>query len=53
MDKNEVFYDDKQFVAPTYARFNVAFERGESSRLYDINGKEYICLLYTSDAADD
>lgn len=42
MDKNEVFYDDKQFVAPTYARFNVAFERGEGSRLYDINGKEYI-----------
>ncbi len=42
MDKNEVFSDDKQYVASTYARFNVAFERGEGSRLYDIDGKEYI-----------
>lgn len=41
-DKMQVFSDDKEYVASTYARFNVAFEKGEGSRLYDIDGKEYI-----------
>ena len=40
--KMQVFSDDKEYVASTYARFNVAFEKGEGSRLYDIDGKEYI-----------
>ena len=42
MDKNVIFSDDKNYIAPTYARFKVAFERGEGSRLYDTDGKEYI-----------
>lgn len=42
MDKNKIISDDKEFIAPTYARFNVAFERGEGARLYDFDGKEYI-----------
>ena len=31
-----------QYILPTYARFPVAFVRGEGSRLYDTDGKEYI-----------
>lgn len=42
MKKEQVFSADREFVASTYARFNVAFEWGEGSRLYDIDGKEYI-----------
>ena len=35
---------DSKFIAPTYARFPVTIVRGEGSRLYDENGKEYIDL---------
>jgi len=33
-----------QYVIPTYGRFNIAFEKGEGSRLWDFDGKEYIDL---------
>ncbi len=42
MNKEQIFSDDKEYVAPTYARFKVAFEKGEGSRLYDTDGKEYL-----------
>ena len=35
---------DKQFVAPTYARFDLALCRGKGSLVYDESGKEYIDL---------
>ncbi|MBR5519243.1 MAG: aspartate aminotransferase family protein [Clostridia bacterium] len=35
---------DKQFVANTYGRFDVALVRGNGEYLYDENGKEYIDL---------
>lgn len=33
---------DQQYIAPTYARFGVAFTHGKGSKLYDENGKKYI-----------
>lgn len=33
---------DKEYIAPTYGRFNVALTKGKGSTLYDENGKEYI-----------
>ena len=35
---------DKSYVASTYARFDVAFVKGEGSLLYDEHGEEYIDL---------
>ena len=35
---------DKSYVASTYARFEVAFVKGEGSLLYDEHGEEYIDL---------
>ena len=35
---------DKQFVANTYARFDLEIVGGKGSRVYDDNGKEYIDL---------
>lgn len=35
---------DKEFVANTYARFNLQLVKGKGSHLYDVNGKEYIDL---------
>ncbi|MBE7068392.1 MAG: aspartate aminotransferase family protein [Clostridiales bacterium] len=35
---------DKQYIAPTYARFNVQLVGGKGSRVWDENGKEYIDL---------
>lgn len=32
----------EQYVVPTYGRFNLAFEKGEGSRLWDFDGKEYL-----------
>lgn len=32
----------KENIMNTYGRFNVTFERGIGSRLFDVNGKEYI-----------
>ncbi len=35
---------DKQYVAPTYARFDLEIVSGKGSRVYDDKGKEYIDL---------
>ena len=35
---------DKEFVAPTYARFDLSLCRGKGSLVYDESGKEYIDL---------
>ena len=42
MKSKDIIEEDKKYIAGTYARFKVAFERGEGSRLYDTDGKEYI-----------
>ena len=42
MNKEVIFNDDGEYIASTYARFKVAFARGEGSRLYDTDGREYI-----------
>lgn len=42
MDKKQIFDADKSYIAPTYARYGVAFERGDGAKLYDYEGKEYI-----------
>jgi acetylornithine/N-succinyldiaminopimelate aminotransferase len=31
-----------KFVVPSYARFDLAFERGEGSYVWDVNGKRYL-----------
>ena len=36
--------NDKKYVAPTYARFDLEITRGKGSLVYDDNGKEYIDL---------
>lgn len=40
----DVFSLDKEYVAPTYARFPVNIVRGKGSLVYDDCGKEYIDL---------
>ena len=35
---------DNEFIADTYARFDLEIARGSGSKLYDENGKEYIDL---------
>ena len=35
---------DKQYVAPTYARFDLCLVKGEGSRIWDDEGREYIDL---------
>jgi len=35
---------DKQYIAPTYARFDLEIVSGKGSRVYDDKGKEYIDL---------
>lgn len=42
MDKKQLIADDKDFIASTYARFDVAFKEGSGSKIYDTEGKEYI-----------
>lgn len=42
MDTNDIILKDKTYLAPTYARYNVAIERGEGAKLYGYDGKEYI-----------
>jgi len=42
MTTNEIKSLDKQSVMQTYARFDVAIERGEGATLYSPEGKEYI-----------
>ncbi len=42
MDSKLIFGEDSDFIAHTYARFPVVFERGEGCTLYDAEGREYI-----------
>ena len=42
MENFDVFNEDKNFVANTYARFQVAFSSGSGACLKDVKGKEYI-----------
>lgn len=39
---NGVFENDVKYVANTYSRYNVQFDRGEGGLLIDNNGKRYI-----------
>lgn len=41
---NPVFHDDKQYIAPTYARFPLNVVSGKGSLVYDEKGNEYIDL---------
>lgn len=36
---------DREYVMPTYARYPIALERGEGTRVWDVNGKEYLDFL--------
>ena len=43
MSKTQDFeQQDKEYIANTYGRFNVCFEKGKGSLLWDVEGKEYI-----------
>ncbi|MCD8373041.1 MAG: aspartate aminotransferase family protein [Clostridia bacterium] len=42
MDSQYIIKEDKEYIAPTYARFPVALKEGKGSKLYDYEGKEYI-----------
>ncbi len=42
MDVNQLFQDDKKYVAGTYSRFPVALKCGKGSKVYDYDGREYI-----------
>lgn len=42
MTLDEVKKIDQNYLMQTYSRVNVAFERGEGSILYDLEGKDYI-----------
>ena len=48
---------ERRFLAPGSQGFSqyagLAMARGEGSILVDEDGHRYICLLYTSDAADE
>lgn len=42
MDANKIISDDKEYIANTYARFQVVLEEGSGSILRDCEGKQYI-----------
>lgn len=42
MIKDNIFADDGEYIAGTYARYKVAFKDGKGALLYDFDGKEYI-----------
>ncbi len=42
MIKDNIFADDGEYIANTYARYKVAFKDGKGALLYDFDGKEYI-----------
>lgn len=39
---NKIISDDKNYIANTYARFNIVVDRGDGATLYDCDGKSYI-----------
>jgi len=42
MKKQEILDSYKNYILPTYTRMNVIFTKGKGSRLWDIDGKEYL-----------
>lgn len=43
---NEEYHDiDKKNYLPTFKRFPIAFNKGKGSKLWDVEGKEYIDML--------
>ncbi|MCM1437958.1 MAG: acetylornithine/succinylornithine family transaminase [Roseburia sp.] len=42
MENKQIFADDGEYIANTYARYKVAFKSGDGALLYDFDGKEYI-----------
>ena len=42
MDKFQIVSDDKNYIAGTYARFDVVVKEGHGSKITDADGKEYI-----------
>ncbi len=42
MDKSQIISDDKNFIANTYARFNIVVKEGHGAKIIDSDGKEYI-----------
>ena len=42
MSQSNIFADDGEYIANTYARYKVAFRDGKGASLYDFDGKEYI-----------
>lgn len=42
METENIFSEDKNYIAGTYARFNVALKYGEGAKLYDFEGREYV-----------
>lgn len=42
MKTHQIIQEDKEYIAPTYARYNVAFKDGKGALIYDFEGKEYI-----------
>ncbi len=45
MKTKEIIEKNKKYVMNTYGRIDVAFERGEGTKLYDMEGKEYLDFL--------
>ncbi|MBM3252409.1 MAG: aspartate aminotransferase family protein [Candidatus Omnitrophica bacterium] len=42
MKKQEIFDSYKDYILPTYTRLNAIFTKGKGSKLWDIDGKEYL-----------
>lgn len=42
MNKNQIVADDKNYIANTYARFNIVVKEGHGSKIIDSEGREYI-----------
>lgn len=42
MDKLQIVSDDKNYIANTYARFDIVVKDGHGSKIIDSEGKEYI-----------
>ncbi|MDI6703704.1 MAG: aspartate aminotransferase family protein [bacterium] len=42
MDINMVIKDENEYIIPTYKRFPVVIVKGKGSRVWDIEGKEYL-----------
>ena len=45
MTNEEYHHIDQKTYLPTFKRFPIAFKRGKGSRLWDVEGKEYIDML--------